>query len=79
MGSILSSRIVPELFQLQMGFLFPFLRAKYLRTSLLIMKTLFLNSPLRRVTYARLLYIWYKNIFRMIALLVVFHAANGEK
>ena len=31
--------IVSELFQLQMGFSFPFLRAIYLRTSLLMMRT----------------------------------------
>ena len=30
-------------------------------------------------TYTRLVYIWYKNIFRMIAVLIVFHAANGGK
>ena len=31
-------------------------------------------------TYARLVYIWYKNIFRMITVLIVFHAVNrGER
>ena len=30
-------------------------------------------------TYARLVYIWYKIIFRMIAVLTVFHAVNEKK
>ena len=29
--------------------------------------------------YARLVYTWYKNIFHMIALLIVFLAVNGKK
>ena len=31
------------------------------------------------VTYARLVYTWYKNIFRMIAVLIVFIAVNKKK
>ena len=69
-----------ESFQIQMGFSFPFLRAKDLRTSLLIMRTCsFLTLLHVGGTYARLVYNWYKNIFRMIAVLIVFHAANGGK
>ena len=30
-------------------------------------------------TYARLVYSWYQNIFHMIAVLIVFHAANEKK
>ena len=68
-----------ESFQFQMGFSFPFLRAKYLRTSLLIMIICsFFTLPYVGGTYARLVYILYKNIFRMIAVLIVFHAANKK-
>ena len=63
-----------------MGFSFPFLRAKDLRKSLLIMITRsFLTLLYVGGTYARLVYIWYKNIFRMVAVLIFFHAANEEK
>ena len=69
-----------ESFQLQMGFSFPFLRAKDLRISLLIMRTRsFFTLLYTGGTYARLVYIWYKHIFRMIAVMIVFHAANGDK
>ena len=68
---------VGESFQLQMGFSFPFLRAKYLRTSLLIMRSSsFLTLLYVGDTYARLVYTWYKNIFRMIAVLIIFFAVN---
>ena len=30
-------------------------------------------------TYARLVYNWYQNMFHVIAILIVLHAANGEK
>ena len=30
-------------------------------------------------TYAKLVYTWYKNIFRMIEVLILFYAANGAK
>ena len=40
---------------------------------------MFLNSPVRRGTYARLVYTWYKNIFRMIAVMIVFLAVNEKK
>ena len=59
---------------------FPFLRAKYLRTYLLIMSTrsfftiLYIGS-----TYTRLMYIWYKNISPVIAVLIVFLAGNEKK
>ena len=63
-----------------MGLSFPFLRAKDLRTSLLIMRTRsFFTLLYVGGTYARLVYTWYKNIFRMIAVLIVFHAANKKK
>ena len=69
-----------ESFQIQMGFSFPFLRAKGLRTSLLIMRTcIFFTLLYVGDTYVRLVYTWYKNIFLMIAVLIVFHAANGGK
>ena len=61
-----------------MGFSFPFLCAKDLRTSLLIMRTCsFFHLLYVGGTYARVVYIWYKNIFCMIAVLIVFHAENG--
>ena len=63
-----------------MGLSFPFLGAKDLRTSLLIIRThSFLNLLYVGGTYARLVYIWYKNIFCMIAVLIVFHAVNKRK
>ena len=47
--SVLSRYLAQESFHLQMRISFHFLLAKYLRTSLLIMRTrIFLNSPLRR-------------------------------
>ena len=30
-------------------------------------------------TYARLVYSWYQNIFHVISVMIVFHAANGKK
>ena len=66
-----------ESLQLQMGFSFPFLRAKDLRISLLIMRTRsFFTLLYTGGTYARLVYIWHKHILRMIAVMIVFHAAN---
>ena len=54
------------------------LRAKYLRISLLIVRTRsFFTLLYVRGTYARLLYNWYRNIFRVIAVLIVFLAVNG--
>ena len=68
-----------ESFQLQMGFSFPLSRAKDLGTSLLIMRTCsFFTLLYVWGTYERLVYIGYKNIFRMIAVLIVFHAANKK-
>ena len=32
-----------------------------------------------RVAYTRLVYNWYKNILRIIAVLIVFLAVNGKK
>ena len=66
------------LFQLQMRISFPLLRDKDLRTSLLIMINrssftfLYVGG-----TYARLLYTWYKNIFRLISVPIVFLAVRG--
>ena len=62
-----------------MGLSFPFLRAKDLRTSLLIMITLsFFTILYKGGTNARLVYIWYKNISCTIAVLIVFLAANKK-
>ena len=59
---------------------FPFLRAKDFRTYLLIMRTCsFFTLLYVGVTYARLVFTWYKTIFRKIAVFIVFHAANGKK
>ena len=68
------------LFQLQMRISFPFLLAKYLRRFLLITRTLsFFNLLYAGGKYARLVYTWYKNISHMIAVLIVFLAANEKK
>ena len=68
------------MFRLQMGFSFPFLRANDLRLSLLNIRARSFYSLVHRGwgTYARLVYNWYQNIFHAIAVLVVFHAANGK-
>ena len=59
---------------------FPFLRAKDLHTTLSIVKNhSFFTLLYVGGTYARLVHTWQKNIFRMIALLIVFLAVNGEK
>ena len=69
-----------ESFQLQMRIPFPFLRAKDLRTSLLIMiPPSFLTLLYVGGTYARLVYTWYKNISCMITVLIVFLPANKKK
>ena len=69
-----------ELFQLQMRISFPFLHAKDLRTSLLIIITCgFFTLMYVGGTYARLVYTWYKNIFHTIAVLLVFLAAGKKK
>ena len=67
----------PGLFQLQMRISFPFLLAKYLRRFLLVIRTCSFFALLYvEGTYARLVYTCYKNIFHMIAVLVVFLASN---
>ena len=59
---------------------FPFLRAKDLRMSLLIMITCsFLTLLYVGDIYDRLVYTRYKHIFRTIAVLMVFFAVNPEK
>ena len=59
---------------------FPFLRSKDLHTYLLIMRACsFLTLLYVGVTYARLVFSWHKTIFRIIAVFILFHAANGEK
>ena len=73
-------RTPPGLFQLQMRISFPFLRAKDLHMSLLIMRThSFFTLLYVGGTYARLVYTWYKHIFRVIAVLIVFLDVNGKK
>ena len=59
---------------------FPFIIAKDLHRSLLIIRTCsFFTLLYERGIYARLVYTCYKNIFHMIAVLLVFLATNGEK
>ena len=59
---------------------FPFLLAKELHRFLLIMGTRsFFTLLYVEGTCARLVYNWYKNIFHMIAVLIVFIAANEKK
>ena len=70
--------IVPESFQLQMGFSFSFLRTNALRSYLFIMRTHSFYSLVCRGTYARLVYSWYQNIFLVIAVLIVFHVVNEK-
>ena len=68
------------LFQLQMRISFPFLLAKDLRRFLLIMiARSFFTLLYVGGTYARLVYAWYKNIFHMIAVLIVFLAENKKR
>ena len=68
------------LFQLQMRIPYPFLLAKYLSRFLLIMRnSSFLTFLYIGGTYARLVYTWYKNIFHVIAVLIVFLAVNENK
>ena len=59
---------------------FLFLLAKELSRFLLIVRTFsFFTLLYVGGAYARLVYTWYKNIFHMISVLIVFLAANGEK
>ena len=61
------------------GILVSILRTKDLRMSLLIMTTSsFLTLLYVGGTYERLVYIWFRNIFCMIAVLIVFHTANKK-
>ena len=78
-GNVLNH--VPDgLFQLQLRISFQFLRAKGLHRFSLIMRTCsFLTLLYVRGTYTRLVYTWYNNIFRMIAVLIVFLAVNEKK
>ena len=75
-----TSKIHLELFQIHMRISLPSLRAKDLRMSLLIMRTRsFLTLLYVGGIYTRLVYTWYKNIFCVIAVLIVFLASNGKK
>ena len=67
------------LFQIHMRISFPFLLDKYLRRFLLIMRPRISSFLYLGGTYARLVYTWYKNVFHMIAVLISFLAANGNK
>ena len=59
---------------------FPLLRAKDLHTSFLIMRThSFFTLLYVWETYARLVYTWYRNIFRMIAVLIVSFELNKKR
>ena len=79
-ASIFIIYLTVESLQIQMGLSFPFLRAKDLRTSSLIMRTRsFFTLLFVGGTFTRLVYIWYKKIFPVIAVLIVFYAANREK
>ena len=66
-------------FHLQMIISIPFLRANYLRTYLLIMRTRFFSLLYVGGTYKRLVFTCYKNIFYMIAVLILFYAGNRKK
>ena len=69
-----------ELLQIQMRLLFPFLLTKNIHGFLLLMRNRgFLTLLYVGVTYARLVYTWYKNIFYMIAVLIVYLTANNLK
>ena len=63
-----------------MRILFPFIFAKDLCMSLLIVRTSSSFTLLYiRGAYARLVYTWYKNIVRMIAVLIVFIELKERK
>ena len=71
--------IVPALFQLEMRISFPFLLTKDIDRFLLIMITrIFYTLLYVGGIYARLVYTWYKDIFQMIAALIVYLAANDK-
>ena len=60
--------------------LFPFLLAKNIHRFLLIIRTRGLFTLIYvGGTYARLVYTWYKNVFCMISVLMVYLAANKKK
>ena len=68
------------LFQLQMRISFPFLLDKDLRIFLLIVRTCsFFTLLYVGGAYPRLVYTWYKNIFHMIAVLIVFLRYSRKK
>ena len=67
--------VVIGLFQIQMRILFSFLLTKTIHRFLLILRTRsFFTLLYLEGTYARLVYTWYKNIFYMIAALIVYLA-----
>ena len=77
---MITSPVVRKSFQLQMRISFPFIRAKGLRKSLLIMRTRsFFTLMYIQGTYVKLVYTWYRNVFRVIAVLVLFIAVNQKK
>ena len=68
------------LFHLQIRISFTFLLAKDINRFLLTMRTCsFLTLLYVGDNYARLVYTWYRNIFHMIVLLIVYLAANDQK
>ena len=69
-----------ELLQLQMRILLPFILTKNIHRFLLLMRTCsFLTLFYVGGTYARLVYTWYKNIFYMIAVLMVYPSENDKR
>ena len=70
--------LVPGLLQIQMRISFPFLRVQHLRRFFYHDNLQFFTLLYVGGKYARLVYTWYKSIFRMISVLIVFHAAKKK-
>ena len=79
LNNVLIIKYADGLFQLQMRILFPFLRSKDLRTSLLIMKNLSFYCHVHRGYIRKVSVHLVQNVFSMIAVLIVFIVVNGEK
>ena len=77
--SILVINTVLGLFQLLIRISFPFLLAKDLRRVLLILITRNVYSPIRRGYIRKVIVHLVQKYFHIIAVLIVFLAANGKK
>ena len=69
-------KFTDEFFQLHMRILFPFILTKNIHKFLFLMRTRIFTLLYIGGTYARLVYTWYKNVFYMIVVLIVYLAAN---